>query len=86
MEIEDGGCYRSVLSGDAKPYEELLFKAKKLDRFEPRSVRTSFLHYISNLFYLHDISYVQKKQRRNDLTIFPVTSNNSNLLGLFYFR
>lgn len=59
MEIEGGGCYRSVLSGDTKPYEELLFKAKKLDRFEPR---TSFLHYISNLSYLHDISYVQKKK------------------------
>ena len=56
-----GGCYQSVLSGDTKPYEELLFKVKKLDRFEPRSVRTSFLYCISNLSYLHDISYVQKK-------------------------
>ena len=52
MEIEEGVT---------KPYEELLFKVKKLDRFEPRSVRTSFLYCISNLSYLHDISYVQKK-------------------------
>ena len=72
--------------GDTKPHEELLFKVKKLDRFEPRSVQTSFLYYISNLSYLHGISYVPKRQRRNDLTIFPVTSSNSNLLGLFYFR
>ena len=52
--------------GDTKPHEELLFKVKKLDRFEPRSVRTSFLYYVSNLSYLHDISYVQKRQRSND--------------------
>ena len=48
--------------GDTKPHEEILFKIKKLDRFEPKSVRTSFLYYISNLSYLHDISYVQKRK------------------------
>ena len=79
-----GACYRSALSGDTQPHEELLFKVKKLDRFEPRSFRTSFLYCTSNLSYLHDISYVQKKQeKRNDLTIFPDTSNNSNFWGYF---
>ena len=48
--------------GDTKPHEEILFQVKKLDRFEPKSVRTSFLYYFSNLSYLHDISYVQKKK------------------------
>lgn len=50
--------------GDTKPHEEILFKVKKLpvDRFDPKSVLTSFLYYISNLSYLHDISYVQKRK------------------------
>ena len=84
MEIEEGvigRCYRVILSF-MKSY-----CLEQLDRYEHRSVRTGFLYCISNLSYLHDISYVQKKQeKRNDLTIFPAISNNLNLLGLFYFR